>query len=118
MFFIDESSAFSSFIEDLALKIAPDSTTSLDITTSPLTSPVDRIDNKSFTRIVPFIAPSISAEVHTTVPSTSPFLPITTFPFVSIDPSKLPSTLKSHSDLNSPLKELSFSRIQQLAELL
>ena len=68
--------------------------------------------------MVPFIAPSISAEEHTIVPSMRPFLPITTFPFVSIVPSKLPSTLKSHSDLNSPLNELSFSRIQQLAELL
>ena len=91
-------------IDDFALKTAPDSTINFDITTSPCTSPVDLIDKRSWTWIVPLKLPSISAEEQTIVPSIFPFFPITTFPFVSILPSKEPSILKSDSEVKFPVK--------------
>ena len=113
IFFNPPDFSFSSFIEEFALKIAPDSTISFDMVTSPSTEPVDSTDNKSFTCMVPVKFPAISAELQTIVPLMLPFSPITTFPFVSIDPSKAPSILKSDSETKFPTKVVFFSIVLQ-----
>ena len=68
MIFFNPPDSFCSFIEDFALKIAPDSTINFDIVTSPSTDPVEPTDNRSLTSIVPVNLPSISAELQTIVP--------------------------------------------------
>ena len=86
------------FIEHFALKKAPASTISLEIITSPSVLLEDFRVNVSFTSKLPEKTPSKSAFLQMTLPFILPSFPITTFPEVEIEPSYMPSILKSDSD--------------------
>lgn len=60
-------------------------------------------ESSSLAKRIPLKEPSISALAHSILPIIEPDLPITTFPVVFTVPSNLPSTLKSDSEVTSPL---------------
>ena len=84
------------------MKDAPGSTDSFPITTSPEISAVVLIVKVLDTNNSPENFPSISALAASTFPLISPSAPIITLPLVINVPSKVPSILKSPSDLISP----------------